>query len=204
MSEASKSFEVALTILIALSAAMVGATGYLSAQMHTTEDEARAVGIAKLNEANTAWINANQEIYLDHQYYVQAVVESYAGREDAARYLRSSMRAVQWGFFDEDGNPAAVYNGNYTAAWDDFYKAEYDYYQYGESKLAADAALAEARAAGQKSLSYLLYTVLLAIATMIGTVGMSAKARQIRLVFLILGILFLASSSILIAYVSIT
>lgn len=199
LSEGVKSLEVALTILIAVSATMVGAAGYLSARMHTTEDEARANGLKKLNEANTAWIAANQAIYLDQQYFVQADVESFQGRVDNARYLRSAMLAVQLGYFDQDGNPATVFNGNNTAAWESYY--QYMYASYWGSKGDSDNALAGAQRAGEKSLDYLFSTVLLAIATMLGTVGMAAKTGKIRITFLTLGVIFLATSSGLIIYI---
>jgi hypothetical protein len=183
-----------LTVLVAVSALMVGAAGYLSAQEQRVEDQTRALGMAELNEANTLYLDASQVIDLDWDLLTQAEIAAFQGREDEARYLREQMVAMQLGYLDVEGNGAAAYDGDTDKAWQAFIDEMYQ--PYLERKDASDRAFAQSETASRKALDYLFSTVLLAVAVMLGSVGMAARARGIRLGLLIMGALFLIGSSV--------
>lgn len=186
-----KPFETILTVLVAFSTVLIGVSGYLAADMGNRENDKRSEGLSSLNEANTIYLGANQIVLREIELMTEAEIAEYENRTDVAIFLRTIMTAYP-DYIDAEGNGSAEYGDDIDVAWNAFTEMMYAPYDalYNESMRAFE----EAEKASKKGLNLLLATVMLAVSSMLGTVGMSIGARTLRLVFIVMVAITIAAS----------
>jgi hypothetical protein len=185
---APKPFERAFTVLVALSGVVAGYAAFWAAEAQNVESDARAEALALVIEANRANADGNLVVSSDNALWVQIQILLDEGRTDLANELAAQTALVSGGYVDEDLEPAAGY-ADFDAAWEAFVVDTFaDYYQLWSD---AEARFAEAQEASDRSLGALSATVLVALGTLFGTIGMSAGRRGVRVTMLALVALLL-------------
>lgn len=198
-----KPYEAILVILTAISAAMSGMSGYLAAEAKKEENLARSLGLRELNLANTAYLEANQIVFVDIEclreanvYDYLALVEMDDDYTEIAHFLRNSTIMVIDGYIDYTGEGTAEYDWDYNLAsaayFEDMYASYHDHLSVSED--AAEDALHLA----ETSSNYLLNTVFMAFSAVLATIGMSSQSPRLRLVMVGLVIVVLSASTIFI------
>lgn len=195
--EKKKPYEALLTVLVAAAAALAGTAGFLSAGKQNEENDARALALSKLSEANTKHLEASQNISRDEAILIQALILLDENRTQLALDLIAGTQLVRGGYLNADLSLPPKYP-TLDAALDAY---EHDMYLPSrQARAEADAAFVKAEAASKKGLDYLFATVLLAIGAMLGTVGMSASGRGPRLALSALVLVFIGIAGGFIGY----
>ncbi|MEM3413817.1 MAG: hypothetical protein QXE27_07740 [Thermoplasmata archaeon] len=112
------------------------------------------------------------------------------------------MLCVQIGYLDEYGNGTQQYGNDYERAWNAFVTEIYRPYE--ENRTASEKSFQEAEKFSKKGLDYLLVTVILALTTMLWTIGLSVENKMFRLSFLIIVTLLMCSTGIFLGVMTIT
>lgn len=174
---AGKPYEVPLTLLIALSAALAGLAAYLSSAESDKADDANRDGLSALSDANTMHLQAAQDVAHDDQVLVQVMLLEDEGRMELAQELLNGTQLVARGFVNPDFSLPPQF-ATHDAAFEAYEDAMFadaeavraqgeDHFERGEDGSA-------------RALDMLLSTVFLSIAAVVATVALVASQPRVR------------------------
>lgn len=184
-----KTYEKLFAVMIAISAALSGFAGYLSADAGREAVGAGVVSLKWQTEATFSYDRGMQMIMQDQQLLSDALVQEALGdiNYDMTYYalaeeLRGMTMCVSMGFVDVDGTGTAAFDDNFTLAWAAY--VEYLMADYNNYMIRSDQYSVLSKEKAGEANSYLLATVILAFGTVVAAAGVSltyTKPRQVML-----------------------
>ena len=186
----SKPYEKYFAFLIALSAALSGLAGYMSAEATRNANVAGVLSMKWQTEASAAYDSATQIIIRDQQLLADAWAQDAMGDLQGdpdyhiiANQLRNLTDVVDHDYLYYDGTPTYRFS-SYEHAWNTYVN---DMYQnYDNYMEISDDHTKEGQHQLQRANSFLLATVILAFGTVVAAAGISLSQRKFRFVMLLI------------------
>lgn len=186
----SKPYEKWFALLVAVSAALSGLAGYMSAEATRNANIAGVQSMKWQTEASAAYDSAMQVIIRDQQLLADASAQDAMGdlKGDPdyytiANHLRNLTDVVSHGYLYYDGTPTYRFS-SYAHAWNTFVDDMFqDYDNYMEQ---SDSIITGGQHQIQRANAFLLATVILAFGTVAAAAGISLTQRKVRLAMLLI------------------